>query len=178
MAKRYSRAYTSSRYNTSSNAYDYDTGIFEDDIERMRREAQKKEERENEIIKRKGFIHRIKFTATIFAVFAGCIVTMVTNAEVDRQRVENNKLRDELSQLKNENLNLQSEITDNTDLAYIEKEAKTRLSMTEPQPYQIVYIDVPKQSYTVQYSAQEKKAESSFGLKTAFSTLKDVLLKK
>ena len=103
---------------------------------------------------------------------------MVTNAEVDRQRVENNKLRDELSQLKNENLNLQSEITDNTDLAYIEKEAKTRLSMTEPQPYQIVYIDVPKQSYTVQYSAQEKKAESSFGLKTAFSTLKDVLLKK
>ena len=89
MAKRYGRAYTSSRYNTSSNAYDYDTGIFEDDIERMRREAQKKEERENEIIKRKGFIHRIKFTAAIFAVFAGCIVTMVTNAEVDRQRVEN-----------------------------------------------------------------------------------------
>ena len=66
MAKRYGRAYTSSRYNTSSNAYDYDTGIFEDDIERMRREAQKKEERENEIIKRKGFIHRIKFTAAIF----------------------------------------------------------------------------------------------------------------
>ena len=76
MAKRYSKAYTSSRYNTSSNAYDYDTGIFEDDIERMRREAQKKEERENEIIKRKGFIHRIKFTAAIFAVFAGCIVTI------------------------------------------------------------------------------------------------------
>ncbi len=178
MTKRYGRPYSSSRYNTSSNAYDYDTGIFEDESERIRREAQKKEERENEIIKRKGFIHRIKFTVAILAVFAGCIVTMVTNAEVTRQRVENNKLRDELSRLKNENLNLKSEITDNTDLAYIEKEAKTRLGMTEPQPYQIVYIDVPKQSYTVQYSAQEQKAESGFGLKTAFSTLKDILLKK
>jgi len=69
---------------------------------------------------------------------------------------------------------LTSKINDNTDLEYIEKEAKTRLNMTEPQPYQIVYIDVPKQSYTVQYEAEEEKNDDNFGLNSFFSVIKEI----
>ena len=36
-----------------------------------------------------------------------------------------------------------------------------RLGMAEPQPYQIVYIDVPKQSYTVQHADDEAEQEPS-----------------
>ena len=33
--------------------------------------------------------------------------------------------------------------------------------MSEPQPYQVVYINVPKQSYTVQHDTEETTAEAS-----------------
>ena len=36
-----------------------------------------------------------------------------------------------------------------------------RLGMIKPQPYQIVYIDVPKQSYTIQYAADEITEEDT-----------------
>ena len=38
---------------------------------------------------------------------------------------------------------------------YIRTEATERLGMSEPQSYQVVYIDVPKQSYTVQHNADD-----------------------
>ena len=43
---------------------------------------------------------------------------------------------------------------------YIKQEATERLGMSEPQSYQVVYIDVPKQSYTVQY-AEDDGVEST-----------------
>ena len=41
------------------------------------------------------------------------------------------------------------------DMDYIRTEATERLGMSEPQSYQVVYIDVPKQSYTVQHNAED-----------------------
>ena len=115
MAKRYKNSYLPSYYNTSSNAYDFDREIYERENERQKAEEQKRFQRQAESVKRKSFIHRAKFTVAIFFVFAGCIVTMASNATVDRQRVINNNLKDELANLKNENTNLQSKINDNTD---------------------------------------------------------------
>ncbi len=175
MAKRYKDLYLPSYYNTSSNAYDFDREIYERENERQRAEEQKRLERQAESVKRKSFVHRAKFTIAIFFVFAGCIVTMASNAAVDRQRVVNNDLKDQLAQLKNENINLQSKINDNTDLAYIEQAAKTRLGMSEPQPYQIIYIDVPKQSYTVQYEAETEQEKEGFGISKFFDVMKSVI---
>ncbi len=175
MAKRHKNSYLPSYYNTSSNAYDFDHNIYEKENERQKSEEERRLRKQAEAVKRKSFIHRAKFTAAIFFVFAGCIVTMASNATVDRQRVINNNLKDELSSLKSENTNLQSKINDNTDLAYIEREAKTRLGMTEPQPYQIVYIDVPKQSYTVQYEAQAEEKDDGFGISKFLDVIKSVI---
>ena len=59
--------------------------------------------------------------------------------------------------LKNENNTLSSEISSQLSLDIIEKEATSRLNMAEPQPYQIEYIDVPKESYTVHYETDKNE---------------------
>ena len=173
MAKRYRNTYSSAEYNTSSNAYAYDHEIYEEDDRRLAERL--KAEREAEALRKKSFVHRAKFVVSIFFVFGCCIVTMASNAAVDKQRVTNNSLKDELSQIKNENIILQSKITENTDLSYIEEQAKTRLGMTEPQPYQIYYIDVPKQSYTEQYEAEGEEKKEEFGVTKFFGVVKDMV---
>ena len=89
-----------------------------------------------------------------------------------RQRIANSKLKDELVALKSENTTLQAEISDSVDLDYIKKEATERMGMTEPQPYQIIYIDVPKQSYNVQYSNSEVQEDDGFSFKKLLEMFK------
>jgi len=106
-------SYPTTSYNTTSNAYvyDYEYMALEEDRVRKQKVQEHRAIRQKEAVKRKSVVHRLKFVAAIAFVFAGCILTMVTNATVDRYRVNNNKLRTELSTLKNENLNLVSEMT-------------------------------------------------------------------
>ena len=81
---------------------------------------------------------------------------MVDQAEVSLRR-EKSKLED----LKSANAILEAELTEQLDMDYIKQEATERLGMSEPQPYQVVYINVPKQSYTVQHDTKETTAEAS-----------------
>ena len=71
------------------------------------------------------------------------------------QEVQIREKKDELATLKSQNAILEAELAEQIDLEYIKQEAINRLGMAEPQPYQIVYIDVPKDSYTIQYAADE-----------------------
>ncbi len=43
---------------------------------------------------------------------------------------------------------VQSSITVNLDLDYIEQQAIEHLNMIKPLPHQVIYIEVPKESYT------------------------------
>lgn len=167
-----------SNYNSSSAAYAYQVDassaqpILDDPIlteQEYIRETKKIEIKraravEAAIDKRERLVHRLKLSIAMLGVFSGCFVTMASYASVARQRIENAKLNDELIGIQNENVSLQAEISDKVDLAYIESEAVNRLGMAEPQPYQIVYIDVPKQSYTVQYGAVESEEENKFSI--------------
>ncbi len=74
---------------------------------------------------------------------------------VKNQEVQIREKKDELATLKSQNAILEAELAEQVDLEYIKQEAINRLGMAEPQPYQIVYIDVPKDSYTIQYAADE-----------------------
>ena len=82
-------------------------------------------------------------------------VCMVMLLIVKNQEVQIREKKDELATLKSQNAILEAELAEQVDLEYIKQEAITRLGMAEPQPYQIVYIDVPKDSYTIQYAADE-----------------------
>ncbi|MCI1959835.1 MAG: hypothetical protein LKJ25_09480 [Clostridia bacterium] len=165
------RINSSNYYNYTSNAYDYNYDDRKEFIEKEREER-----RAEAILKRAAKIHRMKLFVSVVVVFVGSLATMSSYATVAKQRVINEKEADSLNSLKNANDTLQGQISDSADLAYIEKEAKGKLGMREPQSYQIVYIDVPKQSYTVQYNDNKKMQNDDFNLKKFAHIFKESVL--
>ena len=86
---------------------------------------------------------------------------MGMNVLVDNAEVSLRKQKSELENLKSSNAILEAELTEQLDMDFIRTEATERLGMNEPQSYQVVYIDVPKQSYTVQHNADDAADEVS-----------------
>lgn len=131
--------------------------VREEEEERRREAARvaKQEERENKI----SFV---KMVGVAFVLFIGCIAFMGMHVMVDQAEVSLRKEKSNLEDLKSANAILEAELTEQLDMDYIKKEATERLGMSEPQPYQVVYINVPKQSYTVQHDTEEATADPSF----------------
>lgn len=113
-----------------------------------------------------------KMIGVILILFVGCIAFMGMHVAVENLNVSIRKQRSELADLKSSNAILQAELTEQLDLDYIKQEATERLGMAEPQAYQIIYIDVPKQSYTIQYEGEQQEEAPSL-----LSRIKSVLKK-
>lgn len=159
-------------YNASSSAYAYDY-IEEEEEKLTRKRTVQKEAQKVKVDKNNRVMHRIKFAVAILAVFAGSVAMMASHATVLQQRVSNKNLNSQLISLQNENVALEAEISDKVDLSYVQAEAISRLGMTEPQAYQIKYIDVPKQSYTIQYDVEEEEEKGGFSIGTIISLFKN-----
>ena len=152
-------------------SYFYSAGSEAYDISPLRRRIEQEErERQEFLAKEKAeaayrkarFGHRVKFMLAITMVFIGCIAMMIPHTMIAQQTAKNNKLRDELATLKSENVSLEADIANKVNLEYVETEAHARLGMSEPQAYQISYIDVPRQSYSVQYDVEEEITDERF----------------
>ena len=117
-------------------------------------ERRKEEARENRI-------SSIKMIGVALVLFVGCLAFMGMNVLVDNAEVSLRKQKNELENLKSANAILEAELTEQLDMDYIRTEATERLGMSEPQSYQVVYIDVPKQSYTVQHNVDDVANEAS-----------------
>ena len=130
--------------------------VREEEAEERKRavRAAKEEARENRV----SFV---KMVAVTFVLFIGCIAFMGMHVMVNQAEVSLRKQKSNLEDLKSANAILEAELTEQLDMDYIKKEAAERLGMREPQPYQVVYINVPKQSYTVQHDAEEGTAKTS-----------------
>lgn len=155
-------ANTGSYYTYGNVAYelqpDYSPYRFREEEE----ERRKAEERLAKQAARENRISSLKMIGMALVLFIGCIAFMGVHVMVDNVEVSLRKQKSELENLKSANAILEAELTEQLDMDYIKKEATERLGMSEPQPYQVVYIDVPKQSYTVQYNADDKKEELSW----------------
>lgn len=103
-----------------------------------------------------------KSAVAIFLLFAGCIAFMWMNVLVHNAEVSLRRQKSELEDLRAANAILEAELTEQLDMDYIRQEATERLGMSEPQSYQVVHIDVPKQSYTVQYAEDDAVQEDSW----------------
>lgn len=112
-----------------------------------------KQTRKENLVRRANRIHSFQVCLVMLLIFSGCIAFVGANVIVTNQEMQIRQKKTELSDLKAQNATLESELAEQIDLDYIKQEAITRLGMSEPQSYQIVYIDVPKQSYTIQYSS-------------------------
>ena len=110
---------------------------------------------------RENRINSIKVFAVALVMFVGCIAFMGMNVAVDNAEVSLRKQKNELDNLKSANAILEAEMAEQLDIDYIRQEATERLGMSEPQSYQVVYIDVPKQSYTVQHNADDAVEEET-----------------
>ena len=114
-----------------------------------------------------SWLYTMKVFVLLGMVFVGCMMIMSAHALLAKERIELQKHKDELAAIKNENAILAADISQQVDLEVIREKARIQLGMTEPQDYQMIYIEVPKQSYTVQYATQEiepSKGESVRGL--------------
>ena len=131
--------------------------IREEEEERRKEEARiaKAEARENRIVS-------VKMIAVAVVLFIGCIAFMGMNVLVDHAEVTLRQQKNNLDNLKAANAILEAEMVEQLDMDYIKQEATERLGMSEPQSYQVVYIDVPKQSYTVQHNADDAAEGTSF----------------
>lgn len=131
---------------------------------RFREEEEERRKAEERLAKeeaRENRISSVKMIAVALVLFVGCIAFMGMNVLVDNAEVSLRKQKSELESLKSANAILEAELTEQLDMDFIKTEATERLGMSEPQPYQVVYIDVPKQSYTVQHNADDVANEAS-----------------
>ena len=136
---------------------DYNPYRFREEKE----ERQKEEARAAQAEARESRISSVKMIGVALVLFIGCIAFMGMNVLVDNAEVSLRKQKSELESLKSANAILEAELTEQLDMDFIKTEDTERLGMSEPQSYQVVYIDVPKQSYTVQHNADDVADEAS-----------------
>ena len=152
---------TGSYYTYGNVAYelqpDYNPYRFREEEE----ERRKAEERLAKEEARENRVSSVKMLGVALVLFVGCIAFMGMNVLVDNAEVSLRRQKSELENLRSANAILEAELTEQLDMDYIKTEATERLGMSEPQPYQVVYIDVPKQSYTVQHNADDAADEAS-----------------
>ncbi|MBQ2879638.1 MAG: hypothetical protein IJE27_02990 [Anaerotignum sp.] len=125
---------------------------------RFREEEEERRKEEARLAKaeaRESRISSIKMIGVALVLFVGCLAFMGMHVLVDNAEVSLRRQKSELENLKSANAILEAELTEQLDMDYIRMEATERLGMSEPQSYQVVYIDVPKQSYTVQHNADD-----------------------
>lgn len=154
--------HTDNSYNTTSVAYETLPQYYPSKNEDAKKERILQARREKAERLRDRVIS-FKFAIAVAFVFGCCILTMSSYARVVEKREQISTLKSELSKIQSENNALSAEIAEQVNLEVIEKEAIERLGMAKPQQYQIIYIDVPEQSYTVQYSNSETKKNENKG---------------
>ena len=124
-------------------------------------ERRKEEARQEKAEARENRVSSIKMIGVALVLFVGCLAFMGMHVLVDNAEVSLRRQKAELESLKSSNAILEAELTEQLDMDYIRTEATERLGMSEPQSYQVVYIDVPKQSYTVQHNADDVAESTS-----------------
>lgn len=144
----YSGNYT--KYNNSSVAQDYyyQDYYYDMNVEQKRRKRVKHAE-EKEIVQ----LNMPRTIASIAVVFTLSLALLCAYAINSSYRGEISAKQAELAEIQEENQYLKTSLDDNVDLNKIAREAE-KLGLQKPQAYQITEVQVPNESYTVQYDAK------------------------
>ena len=154
-AERYRNTMNGSYYTYGNVAHELQPDYSPYRIREEEEERRKEEARTEKAEARENRIASVKMIAVALVLFIGCIAFMGMNVLVDNAEVSLRQQKNDLDNLKAANAILEAEMAEQLDMDYIKQEATERLGMNEPQSYQVVYIDVPKQSYTVQHNADD-----------------------
>jgi len=117
---------------------------------------EKKKYRANRLIK-------VKMVVGILLLFSLGLIVMYRYALIAEINSKISSKEKQYEELKNENSRLKVAIENETNLSKITQVAQNELGMQKPDKYQIVYIEVPKTSFTVtseQYKDNDGKAST------------------
>ena len=117
---------------------------------------EKKKYRANRLIK-------VKMVAGILLLFSLGLIVMYRYALIAEINFKISSKERQYEELRNENSRLKVAIENETNLSKITQVAQNELGMQKPDKYQIVYIEVPKTSFTVtseQYKDNAGKAST------------------
>ena len=155
-----------SYYRSSGSNFYYNTHpkVYRVNEEKTVPYVRMKESRAAKKERKERSFHKLRLILSVMVVFAGCILMMCAYTAVHQQRIKNTKLKDELIVLQNQNSTIAADMSADLSVDYIREEAVNRLGMVEPQDYQIVYINVDEQSYTVSYGEKEIVEDEGFSL--------------
>lgn len=141
-----------SEYNATSVASDY---YYEQDFSKSSKkrvkQTAKKEIRQ---------LNMPKTIASIAVVFTLSLALLCSYAVNSSYRGEISSKQAELAEIQEENQYLETTLEDNVDLNKIAREAE-KLGLQKPQAYQITEVQVPNESYTVQYDAKISTQDKS-----------------
>lgn len=136
-------------YGTEAVNYDYYTTAVPKDNkthERKRRQGNSRE-KQRELVR-----ENIKFVASMSIVgiilFISCLKFVSVTSIINQKEMELKRINKELRDVKSEINYITQIIEENTKLEDIQYRASIMLDMAEPLPHQIIYIDMPKESYT------------------------------
>ncbi len=133
-----------SQYNNSSVARDF----YYDQVP-VYKSKKRVKRNEKEIVQ----LNMPKTIASIAIVFTLSLALLCSYAVNSSYREEISSKQAELAEIQEENQYLQTTLEDNIDLNKIAREAE-KLGLQKPQAYQITEVEVPNESYTVQYDTK------------------------
>ncbi|WP_250277351.1 hypothetical protein [[Clostridium] colinum] len=144
-------------YNYSSVAHDYTS--YQDNKPTKSNKRIKKVKKEKYVKVEEGLkIFSLKFFVTfiMLATFIVCIIFV--EALIVQKRFEIDSLNIALKEITENNKNLETELAKNLDLEYVEYIASSELDMQKPASHQIVYIDIPKESYSEKSNTKDTES--------------------
>ncbi|MCD8091275.1 MAG: septum formation initiator family protein [Clostridiales bacterium] len=152
------RRRTATRYSSYNSPYNYGSTAraYTTAVDTSRRNTS---ESESETIRvdEYGFIHRAALVGIMVLAAVSAIAFLCIYGYNYQLSSDIAALQSELNELKEDNYYLENEFDNNLNLEYIEEVAINKLGMQKPSSYQIKYISVPKQSYTILYNTDEEQ---------------------
>ncbi len=150
----YSRVYVNNyNYNNTSEAYELYTD-YDDYTQSRRKKAQKVKQLEKSTETMP--LGTLKVMVCVVIAFSMAIGFVSVTAGNNARHREIINMREQLEALNENNAYLETRLNETIDLKRIEEIAQTRLGMSKPKSYQIKYIDVQKESYTMQYKTENQ----------------------
>ena len=148
----------SPRYNYTSEAFDL---IHEAPIPYRKNKRSKRGNVVYKRVREAAPLSLLKTYSTIAVIFCFVLALLCMYASNSGLKTEISELQDRLVATQEDNEYTRIAIEDNIDLNRIQQEAM-KLGLQTPAEYQIMEINVPKDSYTVQYESEEADTEKGF----------------
>ncbi|HAN09006.1 MAG TPA: hypothetical protein DCP90_00150 [Clostridiales bacterium] len=128
------------QYVHGSVAYKLNTN---DEVEKIRRKQRK--------VNKELLFYRLNLIISVFVVFGMVAGLMTQYSSAANKQDKLKKIEQEIKLVQDNLYDAKVEVAESMDSKNVHKVATQRLGMVKAADYQIVYIDVPKENYTIKY---------------------------